>query len=707
MTADNSDSPGDQQIQVLPYGEWPSPVTAEQVVASAVSFGDVRAVGEYVFWNEGRPAEGGRVQVVRGSDDGATVDLLPEGVSARTRVHEYGGGAWLATPKWLYFTSWDDQRIHRLALDTRGPVGEPEPISPEPAGPHQLRYADFDITPDGAWLICVRENHEPDAVDAHGEAVNEIVAVATDGSGMAHVLASGPDFVAAPRISPDGRLLAWISWVHPNMPWDSTVLSLAAFRAGASDVSLGRPIVVAGNTGESVIQPQWRDHTSLCFLSDRTDWWNVYVVSVGPSSGRSASRSVSDIDRDGSRRSGAAIEDLITIGSDVTPLTDVQADIGTPQWVFGMSRYGFLDDGTLVFAATTGGLDGLYVVGDGEPQRIDRPYTEIASVETRGDEVLFVGAGFTTEAQVIAIPFTNGQPGDDNVLASARPLPVHEDWISVGEPVSFPSGPNGERTAYAIYYAPANPTCQGPEGSAPPLLVGIHGGPTGMARARLDVVKQFWTTRGFAVVDVNYGGSTGFGRPYRELLNDAWGIVDVEDCILAATTLAERGLADPDRLCIQGGSAGGFTVLAALTTSDVFAAGANSYGVADLKALAEETHKFESRYLDGLIGPYPEAADIYEQRSPINHVDRLSSPLIVFQGLEDEVVPPNQSEMIVESLRAKGVPVAYLPFEGEQHGFRKAETVVRVLQAQLAFYGSVLGFEPADELPPVEIWEGA
>jgi dipeptidyl aminopeptidase/acylaminoacyl peptidase len=425
-------------------------------------------------------------------------------------------------------------------------------------------------------------------------------------------------------------------------------------------------VVVAGDPGESVIQPVFRADGELHFLSDRDGgWWNAWSAPEGA----------------------------------LVRRTDLEAEIGTPQWVFGMSRYGFLADGRMVFAYATEGLDRLAVLGlDGVITDLDVPYTEIASVAVRETSVVFVGASFETEAAVVEIPIEGDvnapAAGDIRILRPPRDLGLDPAWFSVARPVSFPSGPNGERTAHGLYYPPTNPDVVPPEGEAPPLLVLIHGGPTAMARGRLDLAKQYWTSRGFALVDVNYGGSTGYGRPYRELLKERWGVVDVEDCIAAALHLAEQGLADRERLCIRGGSAGGFTVLAALVQSDVFAAGASSYGVADLKALAEDTHKFESRYLDGLVGPYPEAKAIYEERSPINHVDQLDSPLIVFQGLEDEIVPPNQSEMIVEALRRKGVTVEYHAFEGEQHGFRKAETVIAVLQAELAFYGRVLGFEP-------------
>ena len=655
---------GDQRPGRHRFGEWPSPITPELVVQASVSLGEVSTVGPDVYWSELRPTEGGRVQVVRCTDDGDRHDLLPDGFSARTRVHEYGGGAWTVDEGWLYFSNWDDQRVHRVSIDG----GAPEPITPDPPTPAGYRYADLRAL--GAHLVCVRERH-----DTGGEAANEIVALDRTGRRRPQVLVSGPDFVAAPRPSPGGDQLVWIQWNHPAMPWDATELNAVAVEETASGLVLGAPVLVAGGLGESVIQPAFRGDGVLHHVSDRSDWWNVYSVGEDGSS---------------------------------SPETDLEAEIGTPPWVFGMARYGFLADGRLVFAHSSGGLDRLSVRGvDGQITELDLPYSEISSVAVRETSVVFVGAGFDREAVVVEVPIA-GEPsspaaGPLNVLRPARDLGLEPGWFSVGQPISYPSGPEGDRVAHGLYYPPTNPDVRAPADELPPLLVLIHGGPTAMARARLDLAKQFWTTRGFAVVDVNYGGSTGFGRPYRELLQGSWGIVDVEDCVAAARWLADQGLADPRRLCIRGGSAGGFTVLAALAGTDLFAAGASSYGVADLTALAEETHKFEARYLDGLVGPYPEARAVYEERSPINHVDRIRSPLIVFQGTEDEIVPPNQSEMIVEALRDNGVPVAYLAFEGEQHGFRRAETVVTVLGSELVFYGRVLGFDPPGVLPSVEI----
>lgn len=627
-----------------PYGAWASPITAETVISAAVGLSEVRVDGDHVWWSEGRPEEGGRVQLVR---DGQ--DALPDGFAARTRVHEYGGGAWAVRGGVAFFANWGDQRLYRLD----GPGATPVALTPEPAVPMGDRYADVDVAPDGTWLVCVREHHPADG----GEAVNELVRIPTDGADAPEVLLTGPDFVAAPRLSADGGHLAWIQWDHPNMPWDETGLWVASIGAEG----LAEPELVAGGlaSSESVVQPCWSPAGELHLVSDRTGWWNLYQE-----------------------------------GSD-EPVVAVEGEIGTPPWVFGMSRYAFLDDGTVVAACRRHGRDELL--------GYDVPFTSIDSVVSDGRRVLFVGASPTQESAVVRFdPAT----GEHELLRPPRDLGLDDGWISVPEAIEFPTerGPGGEaRPAHALYYPPTNPEAEAPAGERPPLLVLSHGGPTAAARPMLSLATQFWTSRGFAVVDVDYGGSTGYGREYRDRLQGAWGIVDVQDCVAAAHFLAARGDVDADRLCIRGGSAGGYTTLQALTVTDVFAAGASHYGVADLGALARDTHKFESRYLDGLVGPWPEAEAVYRERSPIEHTDRLSSPMIILQGSEDEVVPPNQAELMVAALDAKGLPYAYVLFEGEQHGFRKAENIIRALEAELSFYAQVFGFTPADDIEPVEV----
>jgi dipeptidyl aminopeptidase/acylaminoacyl peptidase len=637
--------------EILPYGSWRTPVTSEVVVASAVGLGDVRVDGEDVIWSEGRPGEGGRTQLVRRSRDGLATDLLQEGQNARTAVHEYGGGAWWAREGVVWFVNWDDQRLYRLDPNS----GTAEALVPEPALRRGDRYADGDLTPDGEWIACIREHHSGGgAVDVR----NEIVRLAAHRPSTPEVLVTGPDFVMSPRWSPAGDRLCWVEWDHPNMSWDGSRLCVR-------EVVTGREVLVAGGPGESVSEPCWQADGSLTFISDRTGWWNLYRWS--PDDG--------------------IVESLV----------EIAADIGVPQWMLGLSRYALLADGRVVFARYRDGFDALAVrLADGTVTDLELPYSSVSTVRpAAGSAVVVVAATPTAEASVSRLVLDAGAGIESSVVLrpprNLRELGVDATYVSVPGPIEFPS--QSGRSAFALYYPPANPRCVGPDDELPPLLVFIHGGPTGAAAAQLRLGVQYWTTRGFAVVDVNYGGSAGYGRGYRELLRGAWGVVDVEDCIAAARWLAEEHLVDPARLCIRGGSAGGFTTLAALAREDTpFAAGADYFGVADLEALARDTHKFESRYLDGLLGPYPAAREVYRERSPIDHIGALARPLIVLQGLEDEVVPPNQSEMIVEALRAKGVPVAYIAFEGEQHGFRRAENIRRAMDAELSFYAQVLGF---------------
>ncbi len=664
---------------VLPFGSWPTPITSELVVAGAARISDVQVDGDDVLWAEGRPAEGGRTQLVRLAADGTTTDVLPGYGNARTAVHEYGGAGWWVRNGVVWFAEWADQRVYRLE-----PGGEPVPITPEPAKPRGDRYADADPSPDGDRIVCIREHHPRDGHTAT-DVRNEVVQLAAHTPSEPEVLVSGPDFVAAPRLRHDGGALCWVQWNHPSMPWDDSELVVR-------DLATGRETVVAGGPGESVQQPTWQPDGSLWFVSDRSGWWNLY------------------------RWDGAATH----------PVVEIAAEIGEPGWALGSSRYAVLPGGEVVFARWSGGRDGLALRHpdnhpgghpdshpdsgpgghqDGAITELDLPFTAIGKVRATPDGAVLVVAGTpTAEPGVYRVDLD----GNSTALRPPRDLGVDPGYLSVPEPVDFGSvAPDGApREAHALLYPPASASHRGPDGDEPPLLVVIHGGPTGAAAPVLDVGKQYWTSRGFAVVDVNYGGSTGYGRAYREQLHGAWGVVDVADCLAAARHLAEQGRADPQRLCIRGGSAGGYTVLAARTRDDTpFAAGADHFGVADLEALAAETHKFESRYLDRLVGRYPAEREVYRQRSPIHHVDRLRRPLIVLQGAEDEVVPPGQSEMIVEALRDRRVPVAYLLFEGEQHGFRRSENIRRALDAELSFYAQVLGFAlPPDEgIEPVPV----
>jgi dipeptidyl aminopeptidase/acylaminoacyl peptidase len=640
-------------VKTAPYGSWASPITAPLLVEQAVGLGQTGASGADVYWNEARPSEGGRMVVVRRAADGHTTDVFPPGFSARTIVHEYGGASYTVRGDTVWFANFADQRVYKAEPGT-----EPAPVTPEPPAPMAFRFADFGLTPDGRWVVSVRERH------GDGEAVNDVVAFPADG-GEPVTMVDGHDFFSAPRISPDGRQLAWLSWDHPNMPWDGTDLWVADVH---DDMTLGPARHVAGGRAESISQPRFRPDGRLLFVSDRTGWWNLYVD-----------------DGDG--------------GSALSPR---DAEFSGPDWVFGLSSFVGLGDGTLVAVWSSAGFDHLgYLAPDGEPGElieIDGAYTAIDGlVPLEGAVLAIAGSPVQGPAVVrIAIP-----SGDVEILKRSRDRSIEPGYLSVPTAIDFPTEQG--HTAHALFYAPANQDFVAPADERPPLMVLSHGGPTSATSAVLNLGVQFWTSRGFAVVDVDYGGSTGYGRDYRDRLRGDWGIVDVDDCVNAAQWLAEQGKVDPDRMVIRGGSAGGYTTLAALAFRDVFAAGASHFGVADASALARDTHKFESRYLDGLIGPWPEAEATYIERSPIHHTDGLDCPIILFQGLEDRVVPPDQAETMADALRAKGIPFAHLAFEGEQHGFRKAGTIIRVAEAELSFYGQVFGFEPADEMEPVVI----
>ncbi len=639
--------------QAAPFGGWRSPINAALVAAGETPVGATTLSGQDVYWLEGKPLEGGRYVLVRFAN-GQRTELTPRSFNVRTRVHEYGGGSYVVHGSTVFFSNFADQRLYR-----QDDGGEPRAISPEPETPAALRYADGFVTADGQLLICVQERHP-----ANGEeAINELVVLPTDGSSAPRVIASGHDFFSSPRISPDGGRLAWLTWDHPRMPWDGTELWVADL---AADGRVSDPRCVAGGPEESIFQPEWSSAGELHFVSDRTGWWNLYRLDGG-----------------GARA-----------------LAPMDAEFGTPQWVFGLSRYTFVGDGSIACFYVRDGFEHLALLRPGQPlQTLDLPYTSYSGLHANGDTLVFSAASPTDATAVMHMDL---RTGERQVLGRTLAHDLDSRYVSRPRPIAFPTG-NGQVTAHALYYPPTNVDFVGNQGEKPPLIVASHGGPTAMTTAQLNPEIQFWTSRGFGFVDVNYGGSTGYGRPYRERLKGTWGIVDTEDCINAARYLAAEGEVDGERLAIRGGSAGGYTTLCALVFHDDFAAGASYYGVADCEALATDTHKFESRYLDGLIGPYPEAREVYRQRSPIHYADELSCPVILFQGLEDRVVPPEQAERMAEALHAKGLPFAYLAFEGEQHGFRKAETIQRTLEAELYFYSRVFGFPLADEIEPVAI----
>jgi dipeptidyl aminopeptidase/acylaminoacyl peptidase len=504
----------------------------------------------------------------------------------------------------------------------------------------------------------VREDHSTD-----GEPETRLVSIDASGVGEPILFPCEHDFVSSPRVSPGGDRLAWLSWDHPNMPWDGTTLWVAELDAD------GRPTgtrSIAGGDDESVFQPEWSPSGDLYFVSDRTGWWNLY------------------------RHANGADEHLL----------DMDAEVGRPQWVFGMSTYAVVSDAEIVCSYTRDGRWTLLRldVESRERREIDVPYTQIAGLRAGDGFVVFRGASPSEADGLVVVDLATET---SQVVRASRDDAPAPGMVSTPEAVRFPT--EGGKHAHAYFYSASNAEYEAPEGEAPPLIVIIHGGPTSATTDTYNPSVQYWTTRGYAVLDVNYGGSTGYGREYRERLRDAWGIVDVDDCVNGARYMADTGRADGDRLIIRGGSAGGYTTLAALTFRDVFRAGCSRYGVSDLAALAQDTHKFESRYLDRLIGPYPEAEDVYTERSPIHSADSLSCPVIFLQGLDDKVVPPNQAEGMVDVLREKGIPVAYVAFEGEGHGFRRAENIAAALDAEQYFYARVLGFEPADDIEPTPI----
>jgi len=640
-----------------PYGSWASIVSAADVASGGSLPTGVHAADGIVWWSETRPSEDGREAVVRRDADATLHEVVPAGFNVRTRVHEYGGGAWWVHEETVFATSWDDQRLYRI-----DPSGEPTPITPEPPTPQAWRYADGRVTPDGRWVVCIRERHE--GPDASSDVHNELVAIRTDGAGTPVVLFAESDFVAAPRISRDGRQLAWLVWNHPNMPWDATELWVGRLGEVDGVLHLSDPRREAGGAGESLLQPEWGRHASLYVCSDRSGWWNVHRVD--------------GVDR-------------------LSPVVSVDAEVSLPPWLLGQSRYLVTADGTVV----TAHAQGLDTVLTSVPERGEAVTERLAE-----QRVAALAHDGTSLLGIVTFPDRPVEvrrlgTGEADVLRTGAGTVLPRQWVSVPSHVTFTTA--DDQQAFAWFYPPVNPQAVAPQGTRPPLLVTVHGGPTSAARPAFSPAVQYWTSRGFAVADVDYRGSTGYGRPYRQLLREQWGLVDVQDACAAAEHLAATGMVDGDRMAIRGGSAGGTTTLLATSLHDTFAAGVALFAVTDIEALLAITHKFESRYFDSMVGPLPHAAERYTDRSPVTHAHRCRTPLLVMQGLEDAVVPPAQAEQIVAALEANEVPHAYLPFPGEQHGFRIAANQVTALEAELAFYGQVFGFTPADDVTPVEL----
>jgi dipeptidyl aminopeptidase/acylaminoacyl peptidase len=677
-------------------------LTAARVAAGAIRLDQIQLDGDDVYWVEGRASEGGRNVIVRRTPDGVIGDVTPAGFNARSRVHEYGGAAYVVDRGVVYFSNFADQRLYRQPLG-----GQPQALSIE-----GYYFADCRADAKRSRLLCVREDHTK-----KGEPTAAIVAVDTQAGGAGPptrpsgrygevspklasdsarakaeragvVLVSGADFYSDPIVSPDGRSLAWLQWNHPNMPWDGTELWTATLKP---DGSLGAREKVAGGVDESIFQPEWSPDGVLHFVSDRTGWWNLY------------------------RRRPTSREGFVEAGFVIEPLRPMSAEFGKPQWAFRLVTYAFASPTRIVATYSEGGRWKMALI-ESEERRFEPvalALEPLQSIRADARAVYFIGASPTEPPAVVRM--TIGAM-ETEVLRSSSGERIAPGWISVPEAVTFrvtpasaPTDPQElrrgkpSREVHAFYYPPKNPDVVAPAGEQPPMIVLTHGGPTAATEDPLDPEVQFWTGRGFAILDVNYSGSTGYGRAYRDRLKGQWGIADVEDAVGGAQAMVAQGKADANRLIIRGGSAGGYTTLAALTFHGTFKAGASYYGISDIEVLARDTHKFESRYLDSLIGPYPAAKDLYVQRSPIHFTDRLSCPLILFQGLEDKVVPPNQSAMMADAVRKKGLPVAYVTFEGEQHGFRKAENIARALEAELYFYGQVFRFKIAGTIEPVKI----
>jgi dipeptidyl aminopeptidase/acylaminoacyl peptidase len=631
--------------EALPYGAWRSPITSDLIVGETIGLGDILIDDGDIYWIEGRPREQGRNVLVRRAPDGAIADVTPARFSARTRVHEYGGGSAAVVGGVVFFSNFADQRLYRQM-----PGHAPRPLTPEPASGSSSRYADGRFDAARQRWIGVREEHGAD-----GRVDNALVAVDLAAPGPGHALAEGHDFYASPTLSPDGARLAWLSWDHPNMPWVGTELWLAEI---GIDGALANPRLVAGGAAESIFQPQFSPDGVLYFVSDRTGWWNPYRVDPGTGS--------------------------------VSPLCPREAEFGQAQWAFGQSTYAFLSAEQLVCAYTEAGRDHLarLDIATGKLLPIETRFTDFGQIRVAAGKIVCRTGSPADPPAIVAI---DPQTGATEILRQSAPAAAGDAlrrYFSVPRHLAFPT--EGGLTAYANYYPPANPDYATPPDEKPPLVVKCHGGPTASASSVLSLGIQYWTSRGIAVIDVDYGGSTGYGRAYRDRLNGAWGVVDVDDCVNATRHVIAEGLADGERAVITGGSAGGYTVLAALACRDVFQGGASYYGVSDVAALARDTHKFESRYLDWLIGPYPERADLYRDRSPLTHAAGISRPVIFFQGADDRVVPPNQTELMVDALRRRGIPTGYLLFAGESHGFRRGENIKRALDAELYFYATLI-----------------
>ncbi len=630
------------------YGSWKSPITTDLITAKSISLSEVAISGQDIYWTESRPSESGRSTIMRRAADGNITECTPPEFYVRTTVHEYGGGAFMVEDGVIYFSNFKDHHLYRQPVG-----GQPEVLTLADG----YYYADLILDKQRARIICIREDHT-----GEGEAVNTIVSIGLNGE--ERILVEGNNFYSSARLSPDGKKLSYLTWNHPNMPWDGCELWLADVHA---DGTLHDFKLIAGSVTESVFQPEWSPEGILHFVGETTGWWNFYRWN----------------------------------NDEAEALHPMEAEFGEPQWVFGMSTYGFVSPTKILCCYSQNSIWHLAYLDTASKKlmEVETPFTQIGDIRVGDGFAIFIAGSPTQPFTLVRMDTTTGSMES---IKQSFEVKVDTEYLSTATPITFPT--TGGKEAYAIYYAPKNKDYAGLAGERPPLMVMSHGGPTSAAVTALRYSTQYWTSRGFAVLDVNYGGSTGYGREYRQRLNGNWGIVDVDDCCNGALYLVEKGLADPNRLAIRGGSAGGYTTLACLTfRNEVFKAGASYYGISDLEVLEIDTHKFESRYSHSLVGPYPERKDLYFDRSPIHFIQNLSCPIILFQGDEDKVVPPAQSQMMFEAVRDKELPVAYLLFEGEQHGFRKAENIKRSLEAEFYFYSKIFGFDPADKIELVQI----
>jgi len=626
-------------MKLINYGHWPSPITADTLTQQSSKFSEPQACGNDIFWLESRPAEKGRNALVQLLVNGERKDVLPEPHSVRTRVHEYGGGSYLVTVDRIFYVLDADQRIYYLKRETS------EHIALSPSG--NFRYADFCWDKHRKLLICVREDHTLASSDKATVERSEIVSI--DLNGNINVLVGGADFYSNPRMNPKGDKLSYLCWNHPQMPWDGTQCYYADLDPTGNII---KTELIAGGRTESIFQPQWSPTGDLFFVSDRNNWWNIY------------------------RHTENGVEIIC----------EIPAEFATPQWVFGMSTFGFLSETRIFCCFSQHGQWHLGLIDSAQKKmtEITSELKDISGIHCSNGIAYFLGS-----SAVRTVDLFQYQQEKIKSLVNAGSLGITSNDISDPQTIEFPT--SDKEIAYGFYYPPKNSQVSAPKNTLPPLIVMCHGGPTGATETSLNIKIQFWTSRGFAVLDVNYRGSTGYGRAYRDRLKNNWGITDVIDVCSGAQYLIERGLVDREKIAIRGSSAGGYTVLAALTFTDTFKAGASLYGIGDLEALAKDTHKFEAHYLDSLVGEYPKEKSVYRARSPIHHIDQINCPVIFLQGLKDKVVPPAQAEAMVAALTAKGIKNAYVSFAEEGHGFRQAENIKKAIEAELEFYLQVFG----------------